>query len=79
MFPALPYNFHQMAGWFFVIDKFFLIANKRFLAMINEHSNVINVWDFTSQKLFSHMEFGTVFSQMKWSPDGAYLAVSSDK
>jgi len=47
--------------------------------MINEHSNVINVWDFTSQKLFSHMEFGTVFSQMKWSPDGAYLAVSSDK
>lgn len=51
----------------------------RFLAMINEHSNVITVWDFTAQKLSSHFEFGTVFSQMKWSPDGAYLAVSSDK
>jgi len=51
----------------------------RFLAMIHEHSNVIDVWDFTSQKLSSHIEFGTVFSQMKWSPDGAYLALSSDK
>ncbi len=51
----------------------------RFLAMINEHSNIINIWDFTAQKLFSHFEFGAVFSQMKWSPDGAYLAVSCDK
>lgn len=47
--------------------------------MIDEHSCVINLWDFDSKRLRSHTEYGVTFNRMEWSPDGAYLALSVEK
>ena len=47
--------------------------------MIDEHSNAINLWDFDSKRLRTHIEYGLTFNKMEWSPDGAYLALSAEK
>lgn len=47
--------------------------------MIDEHSNSVNLWDFDGKRLRTHFQLGVTFNKMKWSPDGAYLALSSDK
>lgn len=51
----------------------------RYLAMINEHSSAVHLWDFETKKLKANSEFGLTFNKIEWSPDGAYLALSSDK
>ncbi len=57
----------------------FVLLIQRYLAMINEHSSHLYLWDFESKRLRPHLEYGAVFNKIKWSPDGTYLAATCDK
>ena len=53
------------------------LTQKRYLAMIHKHSSKITIYDFDSDTLKTHCVIGVTFNKLKWSPDGAYLAVTS--
>jgi WD40 repeat protein len=45
--------------------------------MISRYSSKVTLYDFDSGALKSHSVSGYTFNKLKWSPDGAYLAVTS--
>jgi hypothetical protein len=51
--------------------------NGRLMALVNKHSCVLKIWDLDNDEIQTLISYGSTLVKAKWSPDGAYLAVSS--